>query len=252
MPIQDVGDLPDNPLEMPPPYWRGSSADFHIAYALEDLSQMLNELVSLNQQTDARLQEYFSRHPQPPEDDPEFGEICRDLWDLEHRIKLKAEVAILMAAISSEDHLNMTAVFNLHRDVVEPLEKLSPPDKLQVVSAFLDKPGIKGEKLYADVKRLTAWRNAFAHGHCVDRPTKSLRHNHLIEPSDLPGVPSLVADALDLVACYVDLVHYSSSISNNDYTAGPFWDVERIKEQLQQISRYRFKGSNWVYEVYFE
>jgi len=252
MPIQDAGDLPDNPLEMPPPYWRGSSAIFHIACALEDLSQMLNELVPLNQQTDARLQDYFSRQPPPPEDDPEFGQICSDLWDLEHRIGVKAEAAILMAAISSEDHLNMTAVFNLHRDVVEPLEKLSPPEKLQVLSALLDRPGIKAQKLYGDLKRLTAWRNAFAHGHCVDRPTKSLRHNHLIEPSDLPGVPTLVAGVLDMVACYVDLCEHLCSISNNAYTAARFWDVDRIEEQLQHISRYKFEGSNWVYDVHLE
>ena len=252
MEIENVGDLPENPLDMPPPYWRSSGSVFHIAAALEDLSGMLAELVLLNDQTSEHLEEYFARDPEPPEDDPKFGEICSDLWDLEHQIKLKAEIAIAMSAIASEDQLNMFAVYNLHRDIVEPLEKLSPPEKLQVLATIFDEPGIKGEKLYADLKMLTAWRNAFAHGHCVDRSTKSLRHNHLIKPPDLPGVPSLVADVIDLVSCYVDLYRFLSSISKNDYTAGASWDVERIVEQTEVILRYIFSGDNWTYEVRYE
>lgn len=250
--IFDVGQLPDNPLKMPPPYWRSGGAVFHIASSLQELESLLNELVSLNRKTDENLQRYFDREPEPPEEDPEFGEICNELWECEDKIKQKAEIAILMAAIESEDLLNMVAVFNLHKHIVEPLEKLSPLEKLQVISTLLDKPEITGDALYGDLKNLSSWRNAFVHGHCVDRSTKSLRHNHLIMPSELPGVPSLVKDAIEMVSCYARLHDYFASISNNPYTKGKSWDVEEIQSMLQKIARYQFAGSNSKYEVSVE
>lgn len=252
MKIDNIADLPEDPLQMPPPYWRSSGAIFHIISSLEELTNFLEDLVPLNEKTAAQLEDYFSRNPPPEEDDPEFGEICNNLWDLEHKIHLKAEVAILMAAIASEDQLNMFCVFNLHKDIVEPLEKLSPPEKLQVVSTIAGHHGVKGRNVFRLLKRLTSYRNAFAHGHNVDRPTKTLRHNHLIEPMDSPGVPNFIVDVIELVGGYVQLCEYLASISQNPYTSGRSVELEEVKEYLEQISKYRFEGSNWVYEVHFE
>ena len=249
MAVQDIHQLPDDPLKMPPPYWRSAGAIFHVKTSLADILLLLEKLVPLNKETEERLQDYFARKPESEDDDPEFSEICNPLWDLETSIKLKAEIAIIMSAISAEDHLNMVSVFNLHKQVAEPLEKLPIHEKLQILSALLDKPGITGLHLYGALKKMASWRNAFAHGHCVDRPTKSLRHNHLTEPEDLPGVPSMMADVRQMVSCYVELVDYLSSTSKNTYTAGPYWDVEEIRDLLTEIMRYEFSGDNMVYDV---
>lgn len=176
--------LPNDPLPMPPPYWRSSGAIFHVIDSLESLVSLLRELLPLHEQTELRLEDYYESHPN--EDDPdleEFSDICDELWSLEHKIKLKAEIAILMSAVQAEDNLNMFCVFNLHKDIAESVEKLSPPEKLLIVTAVAGQPSIKGNAVFEALKKLFSWRNAFAHGHCVDRPVKSLRHNHLVSPS---------------------------------------------------------------------
>jgi hypothetical protein len=43
--IATTDQLPDDPLQMPPPYWRGSGAVFHIEAALADLVALLHDLV---------------------------------------------------------------------------------------------------------------------------------------------------------------------------------------------------------------
>ena len=84
----------------------------------------------------------------------------------------------------------MFCVFNLHRDIAETIEKLSVQEKLLVASGVMGKHDVKSEAVYERAGKLNRWRNAFAHGHCVDRPVKSLRHNHLIDPDEYPGVPN--------------------------------------------------------------
>jgi hypothetical protein len=248
----DVSSVPDDPLAMPPPYWRSGGAIFHVLRSLQHLSEHLAELVPLNQETDERLDEYFSRDPEPLEDDPEFMEICSDLWDLEHEVKLDTDMAIFMSAISAEDELNCFCVYNLHRDVAEPLEKLSPPEKLQVASAILGHPGVKGRHPFTAIQHLTSWRNAFAHGHCVDRPTKSLRHNHLISPAAYPGVPDSVVTCIKLVRGYLVLSKYLASVSKNPYTGGSSEENKEIEEQLRVLEQYKFKGTPDVYTITFE
>jgi hypothetical protein len=116
--------IPDNPLDMPPPYWRSGGAIFHILDALKDLPRLLSELIPVHERTELRLDEYYEKHPDEPSNDDdaaleEFGEICDELWELEHRIKLKAQIAILMSAIQAEDDINRFCVFNLHKDIAE-------------------------------------------------------------------------------------------------------------------------------------
>ena len=125
-----------------------------------------------------------------------------------------------MAAIAAEEKLNQFCVYNLHQDIAEPLEKLSPPEKLQVASAVLGHSGVRGTRPFHAIQCLNTWRNAFAHGHCTDRPTKTLRHNHLIAPNEYPGVPDSVALCIKMLSGYVDLCEYLISISENPYTAG--------------------------------
>ena len=175
--------IPDNPLDMPPPYWRGSSAIFHILDALKDIPHLLSKLIRVHERTELKLEKYYEDYPNElSEDDSaleKFEDICNKLWEMEHQIKLKAEIAILMSAIQAEDAINCFCVFNLHKDIAESVENLSPAGKLLVASATIGKTNTKGTAVYESAKKLSVWRNAFAHGHCVDRPTKSLRHNHL-------------------------------------------------------------------------
>ena len=68
-----------------------------------------------------------------------------------------------------------------HKDAAEAIEKLSPPDKLVLLTALVGATPVKGDRAVRELSGdYTTWRNAAAHGHCVDRPTSSLRKNHLI------------------------------------------------------------------------
>ena len=107
----------------------------------------------------------------------------------------------------------------------------------------------KGHAVYGDIKNLTKWRNAFAHGHCVDRPTRSLRHNHLISPDRYPGMISHLSDLQRHVSSFVRVSEYLASISQNTYGAGGSYEVNRIKEVLAEIARYRFVGDETIYTI---
>jgi hypothetical protein len=243
-----VDELPDDPLKMPPPYWRTSGAVFHIIETLEELTELMLQLVSVNDTIPGQLDEFRKLH-QDDEDNSGFHEIIRPLWELEHRIKLRGERASLMCAISAEDAVNQLCVFNLHRDLAETIEKLSLPEKLLVASNVLGNKGVKSTDVYAGAKEITRWRNAFAHGHCTDRPVKSLRHNHLISPEEYPGVPSVVRETLQHLDSYLVLVNFLASISLNPYTCGTNVEDKRIEKLLSEIRQYIFTGDEHLYTL---
>lgn len=245
--------LPDDPLKMPPPYWRSSGAIFHFEEAVADLHCLLNELMPVHTETEKRLGPYYKQYPQydPNDEDAmeKFSSIIGDLWVLEHKIRLKAELVCLMSAIQAEDTLNQFCVFNLPQDIAEPIEKLSPPDKLLVANAAVGQQSARSTVAFEAIRKLVRWRNAFAHGHCVDRPTKSLRHNHLIHPAAYPGVPSSVSDAKELANAFIALYDYLRGISSNEYTAGSNENVEEIRSNLAEIDRFAIQGNNINYNI---
>lgn len=251
--IVSVDQLPDNPLAMPPPYWRSSSAVFCLLDALEAIPDLLAELVPVLKRTDIELDAHFAKYPenqQTDEEMEEFSEIVDEQWEIEHKIKTKVPVVILMSAIGAEDAINRFCVYNLHRGIAESIEQLSPPDKLLVAAGAVGEKIGKGHAVYGAIKVLTQWRNAFAHGHCVDRPTRSLRHNHLIRPDKYPGIASQLSELQRLVPSYVRVSEYMASISRNKYGSGRSDEVERTKELLAEIARYRFIGDdNDIYEI---
>lgn len=251
--ILSVDQLPDDPMKMPPPYWRGSGAIFHISDALQELERLLHQLIPVHAETESRLEQYFQKYPEQHDDDEgaqeEFSDISDSLWALEHKIKLKAELACLMSAIQSEDDLNQFCVFNLHKDIAESIEKLSPAEKLLVASAACGSIGVKGKAVFEAIRKLVVWRNAFAHGHCVDRPTKSLRHNHLISPEEYPGVPSALGDTIDLVSAFLLVNEHLRAISLNPYTGGSSSDVEEINQIIVALKRFTIDGNNNVYSI---
>src|SRR6266511_2192044 len=156
--------IPDDPLKMPPPYWRSPGAIIHILDSLRDLPELLSNLLIVHESTEIQLNGYYERHPNEPSNDDEleeFGEICDDLWELEEKVKTKAELAIFMSAIQAEDFINRFCVFNIHKDIAESIESLSPAEKLLVASAAVGDKSAIGTVAYEAIKKLSAWRNAF-------------------------------------------------------------------------------------------
>lgn len=245
--------LPDDPLKMPPPYWRSVGAIFHLEEALVGLHTLLQELIPVHADTESRLDAYYQKYPenrhQSDEAREEFAEIIDNLGVIEHKIRLKAELACLMSAIQAEDHLNRFCVFNLHKDIAESVEKLSPPEKLLVACAAVGSPGVKKMVAFEAIQKLVSWRNAFTHGHCVDRPTKSLRHNHLISPDEYPGVPSSVREVMVLVRAFLLVSDHLKAVSLNPYTSSGSVNVEDIRASLEMLRRYQFDGDNIVYTI---
>lgn len=208
-------------------------------------------MVPVLERTEVELEAHYDKYGDEQTDEAmdEFSDIVNELWGLEGRIKAKVLVAILMSAIEAEDEINRFCVYNVHKDVAESVEKLPPPDKLLVAAGTVGQEVGKGHAVYAAIKALTQRRNAFAHGHCVDRPTRSLRHNHLIPPDQYPGIMSHLSDLQKHISSYVRVSEYLSSISVNPYGAGSSVEVERLKELLAEIARYRFTGNDTVYSI---
>lgn len=250
--IVSVDQLPEDPLKMPPPHWRGGGAIFHLERSLWEIEDLLKELLPIHAQTRIRLDEYYAKYPDDDKSNEaltEFGEIVDELFDIEHQIRLKGEIACLMSAIEAEDDINRFCVFNFHKDIAESIERIPPPEKLLVASATIGKPGAKDTSVFSGLCQMVAWRNAFAHGHCVDRPTKTLRHNHLIQPNEYPGVPSTLAETRELVGAFLRLSDYLHEISLNAYTGAKEGNVENVRDSIRKIACYRFDGNNWAYDV---
>lgn len=250
--IVSVDQLPEDPLAMPPPYWRSSGAVFCLLDAVEPIPGLLTEMVPVLERTKLALDIHYEKYPddeQTEEEMEEFSEIMDDLWELEHRVKTKAPVVVLMSAIAAEDTLNRFCVYNIHKDFAQSIERLRLPDRLLVAAGMVGQEIGKGHPVYQAINALTHWRNAFAHGHCVNRPTRSLRHNHLVPPDHYPGIISHLADLQRLVSGFVQISEYLSSISRNSYTGGRTIELERLKGLLAEIARYRFLGDDNVYTI---
>ena len=222
-----VDQLPDDPLAMPPPYWRSGGASFQLDDALQTLIERLHELVPIHSVVRGHIARHFERYTTDEETEAEaamdeFGDICDPLWEAEHRVKLKADLSILMAAILAEEIINRFCVYNVPKELVEALEKLSPAEKLTAAASHLGKTSVRSSAAFAAITALSSWRNAFAHGHCVDRPVKTLRHNHLISPDEYPGVPDTVAAVIKHIAGLVRIVQFLAAIGLNPFTANTY------------------------------
>ena len=250
----NTGQLPDDPFKMPPPHWRSPGIIFQLTISLEEIIELLVSLLDVHPEIDGLLMEYYDRNPDPNDDDEEFGEICNPLWELESKIILKSELSIFMASIQAEDDLNQVITFNLHKDIADTIEKLSPPEKLIIISANLTSKTVKGSKPYNAIRALTKWRNSYAHGHCTDRPTKSLRHNHLIAPEEYPSVPKAIENMKHQLQGYLDVSSFLRKISRNKYTRMGSTHNNDIQEYMEEIDRYQFTYENegMVYDLIYK
>ncbi len=192
--IVSLDELPDDPLGMPPPYWRSGGGIFHVQASVSEIAdKLLPNLVSANEAWQA-VQDDVDPEADIEGDESPYPEELDVLTDVESEITRLSDLAIFMAAIEAEDAINEFAVFNIHKDAAEAIEKLSPPDKLILVSALVGATPVKGTAAFEAIRKLTTWRNAAAHGHYVDRPTSGLRKNHLINPEEFPSVPVMISE----------------------------------------------------------
>jgi len=154
----------------------------------------------------------------------------------------------------AEDLINRVSVYNLHRDIAESIERLTPPDKLLVLSVALTEKSVKGTQPYKSIENLKIWRNSYAHGKCTDRPSKTLRHNHLIEPEEYPSVPKKNQEMCKYIEDYLELARYLRSISKNEYTKGILVHDSEIENYVKEIRRYKFTydGEGQLYEINYE
>ena len=76
-----VDQFPDDPLKMPPPYWRGGGAIFHIQDALEELVALLQKLIPFHADTKTRLNIYYENNPVYNESDEEANEKFYEIID---------------------------------------------------------------------------------------------------------------------------------------------------------------------------
>jgi hypothetical protein len=143
----------------------------------------------------------------------------------------------------------MFCVFNLPKELVESIERLSPAEKLVAAASYLQQKAVRSTAAYAAISSLSGWRNAFAHGHCVDRPVKTLRHNHLISPEDYPGVPDSICNAVKHIEAYRKMAQYLAKISQNSYTASSSELDLTIRDCLREIKKFRFEGGPQVYSI---
>lgn len=173
----------------------------------------------------------------------EFGKITDDFMNYESSIASYADLCVLMGAISVETLINKFCVYNLHREIAETLERLTTPEKLIISSALVGHPGVKSRAPYEAVKALTKWRNAFAHGHCIDRPTQSIHKNHLRKnTSGIRGAHVSINILTEAVNRYLCIHDYLNEITQNPYVVDvdDFENTTNIRQILAEIQVYSF------------
>lgn len=236
---------------MPPPYWRGGGAWRQLNDALQSIPELLGELVPVVAESKLAMVEHerhWSGHPEADDAREACQDICEPVWELEDKLTMKCELSILMAAIYAEELVNRFCVYNLPKELVETLEHLSPAEKLTAAASHLGHARVRSEAAYAALAELFRWRNAFAHGHCVDRPTKTLRHNHLITPDSYLHLPESITTVLRHVAGMDRLIQFLSKISINRYTTTPT-DGSPFTIYADQIRAFKFTGRPDAYDV---
>jgi hypothetical protein len=220
-----VDQLPDDPLSMPPPYWQSGVGIRIIERSVTEIAEkLLPRLVAAHEAWKAISDNADGGESRLPEE-------LYTLRATEDTISHLADITIFMAAIGAEEAINQFAVFNLHRDSAEVLEKLGPPEKLILAAAIVGAAPVKGTAPYESIERLTAYRNAAAHGHCVDRLTTSL-----------PAFPAKISELKNRLNDYLRVKAYLQEIGKNPYTSLPLVNDDDIADSLAVINRYKFEN----------
>jgi hypothetical protein len=247
--MNDSDQYPEDPLQMPPPYWDDSGALDQFIRSIEMVEHLLPGLADEGNRLAPLVDEYHARKEETgfiyDSDYREFAELTDDFMRLELAIASYSDLSTLMGAITVETLINKFCVYNFHRDVAEALEKLSPAEKLIISSALIGRPGVKSRTPYEATKELSRWRNAFAHGHCVDRPTGSIRKNHLRkENSGVPNAQKSVNNLLATVNRYICVHDYLCEVTKNPYVIDidDNENTSKIRQLADEIGRFSFQG----------
>ncbi len=255
--IMDKSEIPNDPLSMPPPYWQDSETIDQLIRALQMFGPTLNALSDEIQRINPLLDQCYKESELAADAyDPDtklFNEIFAGYIHLVYSLGSYADLATLMAAITTESLLNKFCVYNLHHEIVGPLEKLNPPEKLVVSSAILGFTKTKSLAAYEASKRLYNWRNSYAHGHCVMSKGKGLVKNHLRE-SPVGALereaPQIIVSTIDMISFFLRIVDFLGEITRNEYVlADEKNDIQLIRELLFQISAYHFTNNAYPYEI---
>jgi hypothetical protein len=247
---------PENPLTMPPPYWEDCGAMDQFIRSMEAVNGLLPILADEIDRIEPIIDAYHERRDSQGQGyDPdyvEFGKITDSYMDFVMAIGSYADLCVLMGAITAESLINKFCVYNLDREVAACLERLTSPEKLLIASALVGQPGVKSRAPYEAIKELTKWRNSFAHGHCVDRPSNSLHKNHL--RGEPPGIereaPVTVGNMKEMVCRFIRLHDYLGEITKNPYVvSGVHEDVEKIKGLIVEIQRFHFSALDYPYSM---
>lgn len=242
---------------MPPPYWQDSESIDQLIRALQVFESTLSALSDEIRRTEPLCDQYENeRATAATTYDPNgilFNEIYADYVYLVFSLGSHADLAILMAAITIESLLNKFCVYNLHHEIAEALEKLSPPEKLVVSSAILGFTGTKSLAPHEACKKLQTWRNSYAHGHCVRTNRRGVLKNHL-RSSPVGALereaPQITAAMIDMIRGFLRIINFLGDISKNDYVlADEQEDIKLITELLAQISAYHFTSMDFPYEI---
>ena len=245
---------------MPPPYWEDSGALDQFIRSMEMVDSLLPALADEINRIEPLVNDYYDRRDSHSEGyDPEyieFGEITDAFMDLEFAIASYADLCVLMGAISVETLINKFCVYNLHRDISEPLERLTSSEKLIISSALVGHSGVKSRAPYAAVKELSKWRNAFAHGHCVERPTRNMYRNHLIptESSGIRNAHASVKILTEAISRYLCVHDYLNEITKNPYVidVDDAENTSKIKRILAEVQKYHFSGVDEYFPYFLE
>jgi len=243
---------PGDPLKMPPPFWEDSGALDQFIRSMEMVKYLLPALADEISKIDPIINDYHERRDNFGEEyDPEyieFGKLTDDFMSYESSIASYADLCVLMGAISVETLINKFCIYNLHREIAETLERLTTPEKLIISSALVGHPGVKSRAPYEAVKALTKWRNAFAHGHCIDRPTQSIHKNHLRKnTSGIRGAHVSINMLTEAVNRYLCIHDYLNEITQNPYVVDvdDFEDTANIRQILTEIQAYSFSDMEY-------
>lgn len=255
--MTDTRKMPDDFHKMPPPYWDDCGSIDQLIRNLEFVLPMLDALMEEIQKIDPLLDAWQEkREAQGESYDPEYDEFSEFYNDYERYVLAAgsySDAAVLMAAITMESLINKFCVYNLHSDIVSPLEKLSPSDKLVIASAIVGHPGFKKHAAHEAAKKLSQWRNAFVHGHCVDANTKGILKNHLRK--DAPHIldreaPQKIAVLKEMISRFLRVCNYISEMTTNPYVLkDEYVNLDRIRELLSEISAYHFTSQEYPYEI---
>ncbi len=248
----------DDPLKMPPPYWEDSDALDQLIRSIEIVEELLPILSEEGDRISPLVDLYHEKKAKEGTDYDaefeEFGIISDDFMNFELAIVSYSNLCVLMCGISAETLINKFCVYNFHRDISDPLETLSPPDKLIIVSGLIGFHGVKSTAPYEAIKQLSKKRNAYAHGHCIDRPISSMRKNHLRnELSGIQNAEKSIENMAAAIKWYLCVHDYLCKITKNHYVIGVDDEVntKKIRELLNKITSYSFHGIDeyFPYEV---